>query len=118
MNRERRFAEGNTAEFSGVKFRVCKGRKAPQDLVLEWRTAQGWVPVSAAALFYMVDFIAENEDFLYPVDESGQGRGPMGGEYIMAKLRAARVRGWVHAAKELRLERERRRMKAENGVSA
>jgi len=114
VSRERRFRVGDTAEFSGVRFRVVTGDKSSADLRLDWLTPRGWVPVSAAAIFYMVDMIAENEDVLYPVDESGRGRGPMGGEYLMAKCRTARIRGWRYAWEEL--ERERAR-KAERAAS-
>lgn len=95
---ERRFKDGQIFHFSGLEFRIRKGKKRPGDLVMEWRTPQGWRAIGYTVLGLLVDFFYENEHWLYPEPFEG-------GERLRKHIgRAVRV-GWRFAA--LVLEQEK-----------
>lgn len=97
----RRFAAGQTFYMSGVDFRVRPGRKGVDDLVLDWLTPRGWVPIGMDTLALKAAFFYENEDLLYP-----RVRGFEGGEYVLRHVEYAVRHG--HADAIQRLEHEKR----------
>jgi len=96
----RRWGAGDWLEIDGVRFRVCVGRKAPDDLRLEWLTENGWRPVSMMAGALLADFFWENEEHLYP-----QANGYLGGNKYLKYLRHAAIHGYGRAEAGLRAER-------------
>lgn len=97
---EPRFRAGQEFSFDGIQFRVTRGRKQPRvrdaereaehpdgDLKMMWETSAGWVSVSCHPLFLLTDFIAWNEDYLFPPPEFD------GGRMILDHLRVARTSG-------------------------
>lgn len=95
-----RFRNGERWTFAGVDFRLRMGRKAWDDHVIEWRGVDGWHPVVLDAIFLVVDFVAWNEDNLYPYPARG-------GEEVLRYLRVARAQGWRRATAMLHEARAR-----------
>lgn len=105
----RRWKEGDTAEVSGLKFRVVKGYKGPDDLRLEVfinNDYGDWVPVPMNLGFVLADFFGENEDHLYPPEQ-----GYAGGNYYVNHLYLARKHGWEYAQNRLAAEKQAKRAK-------
>lgn len=92
-----------TFDLDGIQFRVRRGEKAPKfgdhvDLVMEWLTPVGWVPVRFFTVGFMVDFLYWNEQGLYPPwRDDGTASPFVGGEKLMRYLRKV-TREDVHAA--------------------
>lgn len=97
----RRFSAGDTFRMSGMDFRVRQGRKAPDDIVIDWCTSSGWVPIGFDVLGLLHDFFYENEEVLYP-----SPMGYMGGAKVTDFERFAVKHG--HDAAIHRLESEKR----------
>jgi hypothetical protein len=84
----RKFVDGYEVTVDGLQFRVQRGRKGRQDLILQWLTpTRGWQTISMTAVALLVEFLHENEGRLYPF-----GRG---GEMVMDFLRDAVTNGWA-----------------------
>lgn len=103
-----RFQPGDKFHYDGIDFRVAQGTKRPRstcpngdahhphgDLRIDWYTQSGWRPVTCHPLFLLAEFIAWNEDYLYPPPRNE------GGAMIMKYLRRARELGHKVASKEL-----------------
>lgn len=88
-------------ELDGLRWRVVKGRKSPDDLRLEHMTPRGWRPTAMALVFMLTDFWYENEDLLYPKPRY------QGAEYLLKAIRRAALNG--HQSETDRLEGEKRR---------
>jgi hypothetical protein len=90
-------------ELDGLKWRVVKGRKSPDDLRLEHMTPRGWRPTAMALLFMLTDFWYENEDLLYPKPRY------QGAEYLLRAVRRAAVNGFQSEVEKLNGEKQRKR---------
>lgn len=108
----RRFSPGESYEFDGIRFRIVIGSKTKfkkpedDDLVLQWwAEGIGWVPVSMTAMFFMADFIFENENILYP-----PGRGFEGGGRFWRYLRHSMKQGWRMGHAGLEAEKAQRQL--------
>ena len=85
----------------GIRFRIVQGKKADNDLRLEWQIPGGeWRAVSMAAGAIMADFWYENENVLYPPE-----RGLLGGEKYSQYLGTAMHDGWEVADAVLQTEK-------------
>lgn len=93
----------------GAMFRIVEGKKSDDDLRLDMfigvlgaggEYVGSWVPVKASWLFYMFDFLWENEHALYP-----PSTGAKGGEYLTEHMAIARDFGWQAARRRLETER-------------
>lgn len=104
MNRPRRFHDGWVGEISGVQFRVVKGRKAEDDLVLQMLNDGRWTIVKMAFGALFADFLSENEDYLYPEPLKG-------GDKYMGYLSRARMYGWETAEAHLEAEKTTKRQR-------
>lgn len=92
------FEIGREYKVGYTTYRVVPGCKAPDDLRLDqWRDG-GWLPVVLDETFFIVDFICQNEDRLYP-----KGAG---GNYTMGALWTAKRHGWRAAVDGLHRERK------------
>ena len=65
-------------EQDGIRFRVRPGKKRPRagdhkDLVMEWQTPTGWVPLRFLTVGLIFDFLAWNEEGLYPTWDGWNG---------------------------------------------
>ncbi len=90
-------------------FRVVRGCKGPTDLRLDhWRDG-GWMPVVLDETFFIVDFICQNEDRLYPPPASG-------GNYTMGALWTAKRKGWRAAVDALHRERKTKQERLEDAA--
>lgn len=87
-------------ERSGLKFRVRRGRKGPQDQVLEWHTPHGWQLIRLDDVAFIVEFLYRNEDRLYP-----RANGFQGGEKFLKYLTQAAREGYSAAAESLAEEK-------------
>lgn len=96
---ERRFHAGDTFNIDGVDYRVVKGKKAIDDLRLDWWQAGSWRPVTLDHAALIVDMIAENEDVLYPPPRF------KGGQMVMEFVQRARKHGWGAARSTLHQQR-------------
>jgi hypothetical protein len=95
-----RFVSGDAFRLSELEFRVVQGRKAPDDLVLQWLTPTGWFPIRFDVLGLLVDFLYDNEGRLYP-----RWCGYRGGEKVVDYVRRAVDDGWRDAWRHLNCER-------------
>jgi hypothetical protein len=102
----RRFNAGDQFEIDGVNYRVVKGRKAVEDLRLDWWQDGRWRPVTLDHVGLIVDMIAENENVLYPPPRF------KGGGMVIQFCMTAHREGW-HAARNLL--HQQRANKAEQG---
>lgn len=104
-----RFTAGQEFNFDGIQFRIVAGTKALGDLVIQWLTMDGWRAITCQPLFLAIDFIAWNEDLLYPPPLAG-------GDLLLDALRVARVKGYREACARLDEDRWRaaRRRKAQS----
>jgi hypothetical protein len=91
----------------GVRIRVVKGRKAPNDMKLEiccnedaTSLEQRWQAVPMTLVAYMTEFFYKNEDVLYPRSE-----GYLGGEKFLMFLRDAVENGYETATAGLEWEK-------------
>lgn len=91
---------GSAFMLCGLMFRIRRGRKHPDDLVLEWATPDGWRPITFAPVGLMVEFLYRNEDVLYP-----RTNGYKGGEKVMAYLRECLKVGHDDAWRNLEWEK-------------
>ena len=97
---ERRWTYGTGETREGLRYRVRRGQKGPQDLVMDIWVGR-WVPLSMETVFLVVDFLGENEDFLYP-----KSKGKLGGDKLIAALRVAYRFGWERAKTDLEWEKK------------
>lgn len=51
-------------KISDLPIRVVPGSKESGDLRIEWMTPRGWRAIHMQAMFALVDFFSENEDWL------------------------------------------------------
>ena len=79
--------DGWEAAFDGIQFRIGKGEKSADDLVLQWLTPGGWRTLRFEAVFYMAQFFFENEDRLYPAAHQ------LGGRKFLGAISTAALRG-------------------------
>lgn len=98
---DRRFHDGEHFNLSPVEYRVVRGRKSAGDLRLEWRWNAEWQPVPLDHVFLIVDFVADNENVLFPPPAAGGG-------YVHRFIVKALKYGWRQARHDLQLERARR----------
>jgi hypothetical protein len=85
------FVPGQEFTLSSLPFRVRDGYKGRGDMVIDWFTPDGWVPVSMSALAVLVEFIYLNEDNLFPPPRF------MGGMMLMRFLQDAVRFGHIDA---------------------
>ena len=97
---KRRWMVGMTWETAGMRFRVVTGRKADDDLVLEWETPTGWQHVNLRVAAQINDFFYDNEDALHPPTS-----GFKGGEKYRAFIHVACNHGWETAEERNEYER-------------
>jgi len=100
----RRFHAGQTGEVDGIPFRILRGKKKPDDLVLELYAGGQWRRIRMDLGFLLAAFFFENEEVLYPPS----GRRQIGGDYYMRECWDAIYYGWESAAQKLRQERAQR----------
>jgi hypothetical protein len=101
--RSGRWTPGWKRTVDGIEMRVVPGKKFPGDLRLEWYVqGDGWVPVTMASAYLLVDFLCENEDERTPHEAHWQVQG---GEYFMRSVQKARRHGWEAAAETVREQR-------------
>ena len=81
-----------------MQYRLVRGRKGPNDLVLQWRYLGDWRPVELDHVAVIVDAIADNENVLYPPPARG-------GAKVYGFVRQALKDGWRPAVHDLHLER-------------
>jgi len=98
---ERRFHEGEQFEIGNVQYRVVRGKKGPDDLRIDRRFATDWQPVTLDDTFLILDFIADNENVLYPPPAKG-------GAKVLEAVKIALQFGWRRARHDLHLERQLR----------
>lgn len=84
MTRNWRALVGQTFDLDGIRFRVVQGKKAADDLKIEWWTPMGWVPLRFLTVGVIADFLMFNEDTLYP-----PAKGFQGGKKLLAYLAQA-----------------------------
>jgi hypothetical protein len=106
VSEERRFSADETFRIPPMEYRLVTGRKGPGDLRLDWRwndegRVSPWRPVELDHVFLIVDAIADNENYLYPLPAAG-------GDYVRRFVVAALRNGWVQARHDLHLERMRK----------
>lgn len=99
----RRWQVGEPFEVDGLRWRVVKGKKSPDDLRLEHLTPNGWRPTAMAMLFMLADFWYENEDLLYPKPRY------QGADYLLREVTRAAKQGWQVAQAKLQKEKEQKR---------
>lgn len=97
----RRWREGQEFDFDGLRFRVCRGKKAPADLRLDVMTGGTWRAVHMRLGAMLADFFYENEDVLYPPPAKG-------GRKYLDYCRDAAKHGWEKAEAVLRIERRQK----------
>lgn len=101
---DRRWKEGDYGRVSGIPYRIVKGRKAEDDLVLELHAGGDWRRIGMDLGFLLADFLPENEDVLYPAAASQRVAGG-GGDYYLSECWHARKHGWQSALQKLVRER-------------
>lgn len=104
---KRRWAPGGF-EVNGLAFRVVLGKHTAgipgeRDLRIDVLTPAGWRNVEMGLVFMLVDFLAENEEVLYP--SKVNGGTARGSAYFIDRVRFAANYGWERAVKLLRMER-------------
>lgn len=97
--RYERFVIGQTFQSCGIHFRIENGKKMPGDLRLDWYTTNGWTAVTFEPVFFMTDFLYENEDWLHPRPRE------KGGEYLFQGLRRAIKHGHASAWRYVEAEK-------------
>lgn len=103
---ERRFHDGETLWIPPMQYRLRRGRKGTDDLVLEWRWVTDWRPVELDHVALIADAIADNENYLFPAPAAGGG---MVYRFVKQALRD----GWQQARHDLHLQRQRRQERDE-----
>lgn len=98
-----RFSTGDTFYLWPLEYQVVRGRKGPEDLVLQMRVGGDWCNVTMDHSFLQADFFVENEDYLY---KTGQGGG-----FFTDRLDMAVERGWVQAKNQLQREKHAKRLR-------
>jgi hypothetical protein len=98
VRRDRTFRAGERLEAGGVHFLVRAGGKGGDDLCLDVLINGRWQPLLLETLFLAIDFICQNEDYLYPAPRNG-------GEEVLRYCRMARQQGWLAASLELQRKR-------------
>lgn len=101
---QRRWREGDKGWVSGIPYRIVRGSKSPDDLILQLHAGGEWRNVSMDLGFLLADFLPENEDVLYPDQQSKRIAGG-GGDYYLSELWHARKHGWQSARQKLLRER-------------
>jgi hypothetical protein len=96
------FKSGEEFYLSGLHFRIREGNKKPGDLVMEWRTLEGWLPVKFDAIGLLVEFLYYNEEHLYPQPQYQGGRKVI--EYIQKAIKHGHVAAWTHLEGEKKLK--------------
>jgi hypothetical protein len=86
------------------------GKKARDDLRIDWATTNGWAAVRMVTVFMLADFFYENEDYLFPV---GRYRG---GAMFLDAVRDACLNGWTGADERLE-EQKRAKERTVNGTT-
>ena len=102
----RRWRDGDTGTLDGVRYRVVRGAKGPDDLRLDWLIGGKWRAVHMRVAAMLADFFYENEDALYPPPRY------KGGRKVLTYLRHAGLHGWEKAEAGLRVERNTTHLQA------
>lgn len=103
----RRWEPNKTYRVNGLQLRVVPGRKFAGDLRLDAFIGGEWRNVEMALAFFMVDFLAENEQARYHADPK-LGWRQNGDRYFLSKCIAAVRDGWVSVTAELDGHRRRK----------
>ena len=104
----RSFNVGDTATFNELRLEVRKGRKmgptGEEDLILYMYNGYEHRKVPMPLVYYIAQFLYENEDVLYPPE-----RGFEGGEKFLDAVTEAARNGWEQQAEKLAGERRDRK---------
>lgn len=103
----RRWEVGMDFWVDNVRYRTVRGRKAPDDIRLDWYVAGDWHPVGMETPFLHTDFFFENEDVIYKPPYQG-------GRFFTRRLGVAAVLGYERAQEVLRFEQEAKRRRINN----
>lgn len=101
----RRFAAGQTGEIDGIPYRVLRGDKHPDDLVIELHAGGQWRRIRMDLGFFLAAFFFENEEVIRPPSYRDTG-----GDYYMRACWDAIYNTWESAAATLRGQRAKRVM--------
>lgn len=104
----RRWTAGARHDFDGITGAIYPGRKEGDDLVLHLicrECGTHHIPKDEL-VFFMADFLAENEEQLLPFRPHWRKHGDT---YFMEQLADAIKNGWRGASERVRRQRERRR---------
>ncbi len=102
MTSRRRWAPGQVVNAEGVFLRVMKGDKSPDDLRMDIRLGGEWVAVRMSLAFALVDFFAENERHLQPVNPHWRVNGDT---YFMRECVNAMKNGYDAPTSKIRRQR-------------
>jgi hypothetical protein len=95
---------GMEETIDGIEFRVSRGTKFPDDLVLWARGTDGrWRMVHMDLAFFLVDFLADNEDRRTPHVSFWKVNGQ---KFFMTACWDAARNGWQAAAAKLARQRD------------
>lgn len=94
---------GTVFPHEGFWFRVRKGRKGPQDEVLDCWNGIAWVPIKMSLQYMMGRFIYQNEDKLYPPPTF------QGGEMFLDQFSKAAREDWRTGVAELNAQKQAKR---------
>lgn len=94
-------------KISDLPFRIVPGSKEQGDLRIEWQTPDGrWRPIHMQAMFVLVDFFAENEDWLSMSRDHWRMSAY---QYLLAELSSAMRNGYQVPTRKI--ENQRRKLK-------
>lgn len=103
----RRFQDGEEGTLlGGFDYRIVRGRKGPDDLVLQLKGPSEYRHVPMELGFMVTDFFVENENMLYREEFRYEG-----GRYYLRKLRETLDKGWRPVSDELQAQRRRRQQR-------
>jgi hypothetical protein len=97
-----KFRESDAGVIAGINWRVRRGVKSPDDLVLDFAVGGSWVPVPMILGFFLADFFVQNENRLY--------RDGRGGKYYLDAVKYAVRHGWQRADAVLQVEKRLKRI--------
>lgn len=87
----RRWRANERYHVSGVDLRISRGKKAPDDLRVDVWDGDTWIPVGMDLVFFLVDFFAENEDYLRNYRSHWKQNGQ---RYFLSQCISAVRNGW------------------------